>query len=122
MACNRPNFPSVPALGRTVQRTPDDRLPRSPCATGTRSIQASTQGTYNSLVEASYEVGIQSRPPSTCGQIVLVCPSPGIRLVSTILAPVFGSIPVTTFCKPNSRAMSSDDTYLPVSVSTMSKI
>src|SRR5882672_709329 len=117
-----PYFPSLPGLGRTFQRTPVVRLPRSPSATGTRSMHASTIGMKSILVDGSYDVGIQSRPPSTCGQIVLISPSPGTSLASTVLAPVFGSIPVTTFCSPHSLPTSMDPTYLPVAVSRMSQI
>ena len=118
MACRRPYFPSLSGRGRTVQRTPVDRLPRSPSGTGTRSMHASTIGRYSIFVAASKAVGIHPRPPLTCGQIIFVCPSPGTSRGSTIFAPVLGSMPVTTFCSPRSI----DERYLPVSGSRKSKI
>src|ERR1700730_17960702 len=117
-ACRRPYLPSLSGRGQPVQRTPVESLPRSPSATGTRSMHASTMGTYTIFVAASYEVGIQPRPPLTCGHTILVLPSPGRRLGSLVFAPVFGSIDVTSFCSPRSV----EERYLPVSVSTMSKI
>ena len=54
-ACRRPYLPSLSGRGRTVQRTPVDRLPRSPSGTGTRSMHASVIGTYRILVAGSYD-------------------------------------------------------------------
>ena len=69
-------------------------------------------------VAGLYAVGTQLRPPPTCGQTIFVSPSPGISRGSTIFSPVVGLIAVMPFCSPRSI----DDTYLPLCVSTMSKI
>src|SRR5204863_6438118 len=50
-----------------------------PLTTGLMSLEASSHGMDTIFVEASYEVGIQSRPPLTCGQTSLFKPSPGAR-------------------------------------------
>src|SRR6185436_8409636 len=44
IAWSRPYLPSLAGRGRTVHRTPVDRLPRSPAGTGTRSMHASVIG------------------------------------------------------------------------------
>mgnify|MGYP001105107862 CR=1 FL=1 len=50
MAWTRPYLPSLSGLGRSAQRTPVERLPRPPAATGSRSMHASTSGTNNTWV------------------------------------------------------------------------
>src|SRR6185503_13453271 len=102
IACTRPYLPSLFGRGRRLQRTPVDRLPRPPFSTGVRSMHDSTSGTYSILVRGLYDEGNHDFAPPACGQTNLVWPSPGTRVGSIVLAPVFGSIAVTTFCTPRS--------------------
>src|SRR5262245_27430380 len=99
-ACTRPYLPSESGRGRTVGRTPVDNRPRPPpSVNGTRSMHASTSGTYRIFVSGLYEPGSQLLAPSTCGQTMCDCPSPGRVCVLIVFLPVTGSIEETMFCK-----------------------
>src|SRR5690349_20683893 len=117
-ACTRPYLPSLSGRGRSVQRTPVERLPRPPGATGVRSMHASTSDTYRIFVSGLYDSGSQLLAPPACGQVVMVSPPPGTRRGLIFFAPVVGSIPITTSCTPRSN----ENAYLPLSASTKSKI
>src|SRR6185369_10065897 len=118
MACTRPYLPSLSGRGRRLQRTPLERLPRPPGATGVRSMHASTIVTYRILVRGLYEDGSHDLAPPACGQVNFVVPSPGTSEASIVLAPVTGSTAFTTFCTPRSN----ENTYFPVSASIASKM
>src|SRR5262245_44464455 len=102
MAWRRPYLPSLFGRGRRLHRTPVDRLPRPPGATGVRSMHDSTSGTYSIFVRGLYDEGSHDFAPPACGQTNFVSPSPGTRVGSMVFAPVFGSMAVTTFWTPRS--------------------
>src|SRR5690242_4773436 len=103
IASTRPYLPSESARGRRVGRPPADKRPaRPPSVTGVKSIQASIRGTYIILVSGLNEPGIQLLAPSTWGQIIFDCPSPGIVCGLMFFLPVTGSIEETMFCRPRS--------------------
>src|SRR5262245_53378728 len=102
MAWRRPYLPSLFGRGRRLHRTPVERLPRPPGATGVRSMHDSTSGTYRILVRPLYDEGSHDLAPPACGQTNFVSPSPGMSVSSMVFSPVFGSMAFTRLVRPRS--------------------